>query len=324
MNVFAEERWLLALAGLPVVAAMFLFAARGRSTRLARLLDPRLHAKLVRPPRGGLRAALLLGAGALAIIALARPLGTETNDRLVRRGNDVVFVIDVSRSMLATDVAPSRLDRAKQIARDGLAAMRGDRVAIVAFAGSGVIKAPLTSDIPFVRLAIDELSPESVARGGSNVGDALRETATSLFGNTDDGRHRDIVLITDGDDHESFPVEAAAALRDHRARLITIGLGRLSGAIVPDQSGRALLFEGSPVLSRMDAETLERMALASEGGVFLPVGDGYIEFDKVYRGLARAAKPEHSESEVQSRRAELFQWPLALCLLLLLLERGKA
>ena len=322
--LFAQPAWLYALLALPALALAAWRLEACRRARLARLIDAPLQRRLVRARRGGARAsraALVVGALGLAALALARPLGAETTQTLTTSGRDVVFVIDVSRSMLAEDLAPSRLERAKQIARDGLRALRGARVGIVAFAGSASVRCPLTADASFARLVLDDLDERSVARGGSNVGDALRETLDTLFSEQRDGRARDVVLITDGEDHGSFPVEAAAALDAAGARLITIGLGRSSGAPVPAEDGSVMRYEGEPVVSRLDSKTLERMARATEGGVFLPVGDGFIEFDRVYAGLAAADAPA-GDTEETERRAELFQWPLGLALLLLVIERG--
>jgi Ca-activated chloride channel family protein len=324
MNAFAETAWLLALLAIPAIALAGWWVDRRRRRRLATLLDPALHARLLRAPgprKRALRRALLLGALGLAAVALARPLGGEIETPVTRSGRDVVYVIDVSRSMLAEDVAPTRLDRARTIALDGLRAMRGDRVAVVAFAGSAALKAPLTHDASFTRMAIEELGPRSVARGGTKVGDALRTVLDTLFEEEDAGRSRDVVLITDGEDHDSFPVDAAAALNEHNARLIAIGLGRSSGAPVPAPGGGSLRYEGEPVISRLNSGALDRMARATEGGVFLPVGDGFIEFDEVYRGLASSRERAETESVERTRRAELFQWPLALAFLLLSIER---
>jgi len=323
-TLFAQPVFLVALAALPLLALAWWSAERARRRRLARMLDPALHERLLLAPsprRRAWRGALLLVALALACVALARPLGGAVESPVMRSGRDVVFLIDVSRSMLAQDVAPTRLDRAVQIARDGLSAMREDRVAVVAFAGTAALKAPLTDNHAFARLALDELDVDAVARGGSKVGDALRETMELLFDEEDAGRQRNVILITDGEDHDSFPVEAAAALRDHGARLIAIGLGRASGAPVPGPGGRPLIHEGEPVVSRMNPSALERMARSTENGVFLPVGDGFIEFDEVYRGLSAADGARAVESTERLRRAELFQWPLALAFLLLSLER---
>jgi len=324
LNLFAQPIWLYALLALPLLAlAAWRYDARRRA-RLARLIDAQLQSRMVRAGRAGsrvVRAALLIAALGATALALARPLGGETAQELRRSGRDAVFVIDVSRSMLAEDLAPNRLDRAKQIAADGLKALQGARVGVIAFAGSAAVKCPLTADAAFARLVIDDLDEDSVARGGSKVGDALRETIQTLFPEERDGRSRDVILISDGEDHGSFPIEAAAAVRDAGARLITIGLGRSSGAPVPAEDGDVMRYEGEPVISRLDSTTLERMARATEGGVFLPVGDGFIEFDRVYAGLA-PADGSGGESEETRRRAELFQWPLGLALFLLIIERS--
>lgn len=324
MNVFSHDTWLLGLLTLPLLAGVAVALGRGRSGRLGRLIEAPLQGRMVRARRPGVlgrRAVLTLAALGALVLAMGRPLGGEVTSEFTRSGRDVIFVVDVSRSMLAQDVAPNRLERAKQIVRDGLGALRGDRVAVVAFAGTAVVKCPLTLDTAFARLVVDDLSPESVARGGSHVGDALREVMDTLIPDQDEGRHRDVVLISDGGDEDSFPVEAAAALAAHQTRLITVGLGSTAGATVPDRRGEPTVYHGETVISALNSTTLETMARATPGGVFLPVGDGYIEFDTVYRGLARAADRQELSSAVSTRRAELFQWPLGLAVLLLVIER---
>jgi len=153
--------------------------------------------------RGG---AVLLGLAAL-ILASARPRFGVYYDRVVQRGVDLFVLIDVSRSMLAEDVKPNRIERAKADVRDLLTRLAGDRVGLIAFAGKAVVKVPLTTDQGFFRMALDELGPGSAPRGGSLIGDAIRKAMEAMEPRQD--RDQILVLITDGEDHDSFPAEAA-------------------------------------------------------------------------------------------------------------------
>ena len=180
-----------------------------------------------------------------------------------------------------------------------LDSLKGDRVALVAFAGSSVVKCPLTLDYGFMRMAVDDLSPTSVARGGTLIGDALRRVVGDVFDEDAEG-FRDIILITDGEDHESFPVEAAMAAGDAGARIIAIGLGdEKVGRRVPveDDYGRRryLTYDGEEVVTRLDAETLRRVAAATTGGVYFNVATGNINLDEVYTGLILDAERRELE-----------------------------
>src|SRR5690606_9702858 len=141
---------------------------------------------------------------------------------------------------------------------------------------------PLTSDYSFLRMMLDDLSTDSVSRGGSLIGDAIRRTLADLIPTEDDGRFRDIILITDGEDHDSFPVEAAQEAADRNVRLIVIGIGdHESGTPIPiiDERGRRtfLQHEGETVRSRLGEDQLRRIAAASRNGVYLPVRTGTID-----------------------------------------------
>lgn len=322
-----DDRFLMALWALPVVAAVIGYSLYRRSVLLRRLADAKLLPELaasashVRPV---LKSILLLGALGAITFGLARPQWNATPQEIKRLGRDVCFVVDVSRSMLAEDLAPSRLERTKMWVRDALSGVRGDRVAIVAFAGSAVVKCPLTHDYGFARMALDNLSPDSVNRGGTLIGDAIRLATREVF-DTDEASHKDIILITDGEDMDSFPVEAARAAGEAGIRIIAIGIGDENvGTRIPitDEFGRQsfVTHEGKPVMSRLDAQTLRQVALASRGGQYLNVSTGTIELDKVYEQLIRQAQQREMATTETIRYEEKFQIFLGLALGLVFME----
>ncbi len=328
MTGFGDPRWLHLLWGVPALLLIMALAANRRWRLMHRFADVSLSQRIgdrARPVARVFKAAMILGALALTTVALARPLGEPVPTTVHRAGRDVIFLVDVSRSMLAEDLAPNRLERARLLVNDALDSLEGDRAALVAFAGTAVVKCPLTIDYGFIRMMLDELSPDSVSRGGSLIGDALRKTLAELTPKSDDARFRDIILITDGEDHDSFPVEAALEAAERGVRIIVIGLGdHENGAPIPiiDEFGRRAFLEynGEIVRSKLEEKQLREIAAASAGGVYFPVRLGAIALDEVYRDLVRESERRDLEEEQTPRHRELFQWLLAGAFALLFFE----
>ena len=315
------EAFLLLWLLLPLVAA-WLVAGRARRRAARRFRSTPGAADSARNLRPLLAALTLLGFAAL-VVAAARP-GWEAQAATVeRRGRDVVFVVDVSRSMLAEDLAPNRLARAKLAILDTLAHLDGDRVALVAFAGSAVVKSPLTFDYGFFRLAVQQLSPASVARGGSLIGDAMRAVRDQVFDDRPT-EFKDLLLITDGGDHASLPVAAAEELGQRGVRVLAIGLGDDSTgqpipapAAAPDAAPAFVEHEGQIVLSKLEADLLRAVAGATPGGRYVHVATGNVDLGRLYGELIAAAPGRLIETEAVELVRERFQTFIALALLLL-------
>lgn len=312
---------------LPLFLGLLAYAAYRRRRALALLIENRLYHRQVvlrRGPNRRWQYFLLVCAVVFIVVGLARPAWNRKNVTVKRRGRDVVFLLDVSRSMLAEDLAPNRLTRAKMAIGDAVDAIQGDRVALVAFAGDAVIRCPLTLDYGFFRMMLDSVNTDSVPRGGTKLGDAIRFVMKNVF---DDQakQYKDIVLITDGGDHGSFPVEAARAAGDQGIRLIVVGLGNeKEGRRIPitdaDGHKRFLTYKGREVWSKLDGETLRRMALATPGGFYLPVATGSIDLGQVYRQLIASAAKKELEDQQIVRYEEKFQIFIGTALLLLVIE----
>ena len=326
---FLDLQMLLLLWVLPLLLGLFYHAGRQRRQGLARFAAIGLHPRLaasVSPARRRFKAGLLLAALATAVLAAARPAWNPVETVVERRGRDLVFMLDVSRSMLAEDLPPNRLERAKLAILDCLEQLEGDRVGLVVFAGTAVVKCPLTLDYGFFRLALEEVAAGSISRGGSLIGDALRTTLAEVF---DDRQkeYKDIILITDGEDQDSFPVEAAAEAGSRGIRLLAVGLGdEGQGSRIPvtDEQGRRdfMKYRGQEVWSRLDGDTLRQMANATPGGRYLNVATGAIDLGEVYRTLVAGAQKRDLESRTIERYDEKFQIFAALALLLLCIELG--
>ncbi len=314
--------WLVPLlAGL----AAFRFHQKDRALRTfaeAALLD-RIHPSASRPREWG-KVLMVLAAVCLIVTALARPAWNPRPEKVETRGRDIVFVLDVSRSMMAEDLKPNRLERAKLAMRDLVEQLEGDRVALVAFAGTAVAKCPLTQDYGFFRLMLDDTGPDSVSRGGTLIGDALRKTLDEVYGDPLK-RYKDIVLITDGEDQDSFPVEAAREVGERGIRLIAIGLGdEKEGQRIPitgEKGERTFLRHGGQeVWTRLDADTLRKMVDVTPGGRYLNVATGAFDLGAIYRDLLADQEKRALESLKVTRYEEKFQIFLGAALLLLLLE----
>ena len=266
------------------------------------------------------RSLYLFFACLFALAAILRPSWNPTVRIVEKEGRDVVFLLDVSRSMTASDVAPNRLERAKLEIAETVQVMEGDRVALVAFAGNSVVKCPLTMDYGFFSLALDDITVNSVSRGGSQLGDALRMVDSQVFDDRS-REERDVILITDGEDQESFPVEAAGALGGKGVRLIVIGLGdEIQGARVKDRDGQYLTYDGQEVWSRMDGDTLRQMAAATPGGSYIPAGVANFSLPRLYKSLVGGSAKKSTGEEESLVYEEKYQFFLALAVIFLLLE----
>ena len=311
----------------PVLLFALWLTARWRMRTLQRLASARLLREIVKgvkPSRRRWQAGLFILGFIALVIALTRPAWNPKPKIVERWGRDVVFVLDVSRSMLAQDLRPSRLERAKLAIRDVLEILSGDRVALVAFAGTAVVKCPLTLDYGFFEMALNNLTPGSVSRGGTMIGDAIRTALDEVF-DDEGGKYRDIVLITDGEDHDSFPVEAAKDAGNRKVRILAIGLGdEDEGKRIPVEDTKVqrafLTYQGREIWSKLDADTLRKIVNVSFGGKYFGVATGTIDLGTIYQELIVEAEQRKVESLVIKQYEEKFQIFLLLAFIFLLTE----
>ena len=262
---------LLGLWILPVVAGLLIYTHRKREAAARQFADPVMVERLMpafRSPRPWLKGGLILVGLALLIVAGARPRFGVYFEKVAQRGVDLFVLLDVSRSMTAEDVAPNRLERAKSDIRDLLSRLAGDRVGLIAFAGKPVVKVPLTTDHGFFRMVLDEIDIQSAPRGGTLIGDAVRKCMEAMPERRD--RDQVAVLITDGEDQDSFAKEAAEMAAKRGIKIFTVGLGdSQDGARIPlrDESGalRYLKYQGQEKWSQLNERLLKEIALATGG-----------------------------------------------------------
>jgi Ca-activated chloride channel family protein len=271
-----------------------------------------------------LKAALLVVAFVSIVLALTEPKWNPQPQQIRRQGRDVVILLDTSRSMLAEDIKPSRLERSKIAIGDLLEVLRGDRVAIITFAGNATVKCPLTQDYAFVRMALADISTESNSRGGTMIGDAIRKAADEVF-DRQSRQYKDLILITDGEDHDSFPVEAARKAAEEGVRIIAIGLGDdATGSRIPITGPNGektfLKYQGQEVWSKLDSDTLREIAYATNGAC-LSVSPGMdMDLGKIYESQIASAEKRELESMTMMKYDEKFQIFVALAIVLLVGE----
>jgi len=268
---------------------------------------------------------LLITAFICIVIALTEPKWNPRAQKIQRQGRDVCILLDTSRSMLAEDIRPSRLERSKIAIRDLLETLSGDRIAIVTFAGNSTVKCPLTQDYAFVRMVLADISTESTSRGGTMIGDAIRKATEDVF-DRQSREYKDIILITDGEDHESFPIQAAEKAAAEGIRIIAIGLGdEDQGSRIPVTGPKGektfMKYKGQEIWSKLDADTLRKIVYATEGGKYLSVQPGTtLDLGEIYEGLIASAQKRELESTTMIRYDERFQIFLALGLVLIVWE----
>ena len=318
---FGQPLWFWGLALLPLLLLLFVRNEGRRRKLLQQLVAARLLERLagtVSLGRRRLRFALLLLGMAALVTSLAQPRYGYAWEESKRQGRDVLIAIDCSRSMLATDVAPSRLGRAKLASQDLIAQLPGDRVGLIAFAGTAFLQAPLTVDYGAVLNSLAELDTEIIPRGGTNIAAAITE-ADAAFGQGE-SNNRSLILFTDGEELEADAVTAAIAEKEHM-KIFTVGLGLADGSLIPvpsENGGTTFVKDenGQFVKSRLDEGRLRKIA-ESTGGFYVHLQNGPAEMKKIIRDGLGQMKEKEIDTRMSRRPIERYQWPLSAALVLL-------
>ncbi|MGD1088318.1 MAG: VWA domain-containing protein [Verrucomicrobiota bacterium] len=324
MRLFAHPQifWLLVL---PVALGLFFWwSERKKQKLLIQFIQARLLSALIvgiSPTRQKIRSGCLILAVALLIVSLARPQYGFDLEKVEQRGLDIVVAIDTSKSMLAEDIAPDRLERAKLAALELLQDAKTDRLGLVAFAGEAFVECPLTIDDTAFQQSVQALDVNSIPEGGTAIASAIN-TALAAFKEKD--QYKTLVLLTDGEDNVNEADVLAAAQNAAKAglKIFPVGIGTTEGALlrITDANGNSDYVrdpDGNVVKSHLN-EVLLRQIAGATGGFYLPLRPNTI--DTLYeKGLAPLPKSEAQERLVQHYH-EQFYWPLAAAILLLLAE----
>lgn len=335
-NPFQDPELLLLFWILPILIVLLIYAHHKRVATARRFVDPEMVARLI-PATGELRpwvkgTAIVLGIACL-LLAAARPRWGVYFEKVSARGVDLFVLLDVSRSMLAEDVAPNRLGRAKSDIQDLLKKLEGDRVGLITFAGAAVVKVPLTTDQGFFRMVLADLDTDSAPRGGTMIGTAVRKAIVAMPEDRD--RDQVIILITDGQqnnpdpadgkhDDVTSPKEAAALAAERKVKIIAVGLGDTNeGARIPirDEQGNLQYVkdEQQEVWSRMDERLLKEIALTTEGA-YVPARTRAYDLGQIYEEHLAGLTRGDVYAEKRKRYRERFQVFVCLGLGFLLLE----
>jgi Ca-activated chloride channel family protein len=321
---FAAPQWLWLTAGAAVFAVLlFRLSAVARRRQLAAFADPAHRESLLASHsrlRRALKNSLLFLSLALLGLALARPQWGEIEEEIERKGDDVVFLLDTSKSMLAKDVLPSRIERGKMAMLDFIHKNAGGRVGLVAFAGDAFLQCPLTLDYDAFEDSVRELDTDAVLVPGTDIASALF-AGRSAFEKAE--RRKVLVLVTDGEDLQRAGVDAAKKIGAEGVTVFAVGVGTAGGGVIQvtgaDGSMKPLLDDsGQPVTSRLDEATLRAIAEAT--------GGTYRRMDGVAGGMAdvvSALKDSTSKPVAGFRKRrgiDRYQWPLAIAICLLVIE----
>lgn len=322
---FGQPTFLYALILLPLTALFLLWMGRRKRASLARLGDSGLIERLSRTVnRRGRRwqTALWFAALTLLIVSLARPQWGSEVEMVEQQGIEIMVALDVSQSMMAQDIKPNRLERAKLEVVDLMDRMGGNEVGLVLFAGAGFIQFPLTSDFATARSFLDGAQPGVISRQGTAIGEAI-QTALNGF-NWSRASQKVIIIMTDGESHDSDPLERAQQAAEQGVLIYTIGFGSPNGEPIPEVNAAGEITgykkdaAGETVLSKLDEITLQEIAL-STGGQYYRAGAAGNELNALAAELDSMQKAE-LESRFETRRIERFQIFLLLALLAIIVS----
>ena len=320
---FGHPEYLYLLVLIPVLAFMQLYFQHQRKKKLKKFGNMDLLSHLmpdVSFVRPAVKFYLLLMAVAAVVITLASPQFGTKLETVKRKGIELIIALDVSNSMNATDVEPSRLDRAKLAIERLTGRLINDRIGLIVFAGEAYVQLPITTDYASARLFLSSINTDIVPTQGTAIGSAIR-LATNSFSQQED-INRAIVLITDGENHQDDAIEAAKEAMEKGIKVYTVGMGSPDGAPIPVSPGNKTNFlkdrSGNVVITKMNADLMRQISEAGNGE--------YIAANNIRRGindlideLGELEKSE-MESKVYSDYDDQFQYLVALALLILIVE----
>src|SRR5437588_4303999 len=312
---FGAPIWLWTLAILPLLVLLYARAERRSAIKLREFVSPRLLPQLagnVDRVRRAIRFAFVLLALALGIMAVAKPRWGYTYEDVKRRGLDLLFAVDTSRSMLSNDVAPNRLERVKLAAQDLITELQGDRAGLIAFAGRAFLQAPLTIDYDAAVESINDLDTKTIPEGGTNISEAIA-LATQTFGKSAMG-NRALIIFTDGEELSGDAVSGAKKAADAGVRIFTVGVGTAQGSLIPvegqGEAGFVKDAKGQVVKSKLDGNRLREIAQAT-GGIYLHLESGPQTMRQLYADGLSKLKTAEIDARLSSRPIERYEWPLA-------------
>ncbi|MCK4257971.1 MAG: VWA domain-containing protein [Halanaerobiales bacterium] len=320
---FENLQYLYLLFLIPLMISFFIWSGRKRQRDLNRLANTPLLENLLRNYRqweGKLRAGFIITGVFFLLIALLGPQWGFRWEKAAHIGVDIVIGVDISKSMLAEDVRPNRLERAKLAIQDLIGDLEGDRVGLVTFAGTSFLQVPLTVDYNAFMQGVQSLSPDMIPQGGTAIGEAM-ENALKAFDNTG-AENRLFILITDGENHQGDPIKLAQKFEEEGVQLIVIGMGTIEGELIPVMQDNCRQFlkdkEGNVVKSRLDEDLLKNLAQTASG-VYLS-GTDIARLDSLYAQFIGNLKKSEFNTEMKKNFYHRYQIFLLIGIILIGLE----
>ena len=317
---FEDPQYLWLLVVVPVLYAVRFVSDRFRRRRIRRFGDPALVAQLmpgVSVRRSVVKFVLLTTAIALVCVMLARPqMGSKISNEK-RSGIETIICLDISNSMLAEDVVPSRLDKSKMLVENLVDHFNNDKIGLVVFAGDAFVQLPITSDYVSAKMFLQNITPSLISTQGTDIARAINLATASFTQQKNVGRA--VILITDGEDHEGGAVEAAAAAKKKGINVFILGVGSVKGTPIPVGNGDYMKDNtGNTVMSALNEQMCQQVARAGSG-TYIHVDNTNDAQEKLNDELAKLQKGE-TESVVYSEYDEQFQAVALIVLLLLVVE----
>jgi len=309
-----------------VFAGLYAFRYKKRASLLARFAQDSVLDKInsgYDKKKQNLKTVFIMSAVFLSIIALLRPQWGFHWREVRHQGVDIFIAVDVSKSMLTKDVLPSRLARTKLAIEDIVQYLKGDRVGLIAFAGSAFIQCPLTIDYNGFLLAVEDLNVNVIPQEGTNIEVAINEALQS-FAAGSEGIKRVLIIITDGETHQGNPLPAVEKAKAKNIKIYTIGVGTKEGELidVAQEEGQSSFLkdkQGRVVKSRLNEELLKDIAFKSEG-TYIKSTPTQFGLDLIFKNKIAQLEKRQSTSKMEKHLIERFQLPLVFALLLIFIE----
>ena len=319
MLIFAEHRYLLLLILVPLMPLLYALVRWLRKKRLNRVGDPALVKQLMPSwsgAKGWVRLVLFDLAFLFFVIGIARPqIGAKLQERETK-GAEIMICLDVSNSMLAKDYSPNRLERAKLAISRITDKLQDDRIGLIIFAGTSFVQLPITNDYVSAKMFLSSITTESVPVQGTAIGDAILTAARSFSAQSE--KSRAIIIITDGENHEDDPVEAAKQAAELGIKVYTIGVGSLRGEPIPLDGDLMKDKDGNIVVTRLDEGTLQKIAEVGNGA-YVHAGNEEFGLNPIINDINKLEE-ETFNSVVFEEYDEQYMYFFAVALVLLVLE----
>jgi Ca-activated chloride channel family protein len=322
---FENPTFLHMLWGVIVLVAFFIWTVKYKQMLLKRFGNLEILQKLMHsysPGRRNLKYLLITVSYIFFVFALANPQIGKKLEEFTREGVDIMVAMDVSTSMLAEDIKPSRMEKAKHEVGKLIDILQGDRIGLIAFAGIAHVQCPLTLDYSAAKLFLSLMDTDLIPQPGTALGQAIRKAISSF--NSDERKHKVLILITDGEDHESKPLEAAQEAEQEGIIIYTVGIGSTQGVPIPvynrrgAQTGFKKDRQGNIVTTKLDVLTLQKIAYETGGKYFL-ASSGGAELDDIYNEISAMEKKE-LKSKRFSQYEDRFQIFIIIGLILVIME----